>query len=174
MFLYKILDLPQVPNELISQGPMIESYVGWIHKREGRDIFSADHPLYSISDNLKDWLTKNIYANYKKIGIKHAIGSDDHPFIGIHTDATRHYVLQYNLDSAGGLLHYWKEKNQPLIRNQRVNLCDYEQVELVEKCPIPDKTWHIINTMALHSVEGITGTRVNIQLSLDHIPEFCG
>ena len=172
MFLYKLLDLPQVPEELTTHGSMIESYVGWIHKRNGQNLFSADHPLYSISVELTEWINNNIYSNYNKIGIKHAKGSTEHPFIGIHTDATRQYVLQYNLASAGGVLYYWQEHNQPLIRDRRINLCDYEQVTLIEKCEIPDNTWHIINAMALHSVEGITGTRINIQLSLDHVPNF--
>ena len=171
MFLCKILDLPKVPTELVAPGALQESYVGWVHTLEdGSREFSANHPLYHVSEELKSWVNENIYSGYKKIGIKHAEGDPEHPFIGLHTDATRKYVLQYNLDSAGGKLHYWKEHGQPLLRDRRIYLGDYNDVDLVEVVDVPDHTWHLINAMVLHSVEGINGTRVNLQLSLDHAP----
>jgi hypothetical protein len=78
---------------------------------------------------------------------------------------TRNYTLIYNINNANGYIKIWQERGHPLLRNPPGYLVrDYSKLDLVEKIETPNNQWYLLNSAILHSVEGIGGIRVNIQL----------
>jgi hypothetical protein len=176
MWYCKFLDLPAIPDNLINQidtnnpGVIMRDYKGWDHYKDGVAIKSSDNPFYFASAELQEWLALNVCSEFNDVGIRYAYGKADVNTAGIHTDSTRKYVLQYNLDNGGGHLNFWQEKGKPLLRDGRVTINNYNQVDLVESVQTPNNQWYLINAMVLHSVEALVSTRVNVQISLMNNP----
>jgi hypothetical protein len=91
-----------------------------------------------------------------------------------HTDTTRDFVLLYNVDCGGAdtSLCFWQERGQPLRRERMLAVERGPHLELLESIKGPFETWYLMNARVVHSVENMTGMRVNLQVSFDaKIPE---
>jgi hypothetical protein len=129
---------------------------------------SSSNPFYYANTDLEAWVRLRICREFNDMGVRFAFGKPDVNTAGVHTDETRHYVLMYNLDNGGGHLKFWQEKGQPLERDGRYLVTDYSKLDLVETVETPNNRWYLINARVLHSVEGITSTRINVQVSLNN------
>lgn len=90
-----------------------------------------------------------------------------------HCDTTRDFVLLYNLDTGGTTdLCFWKEDGQEIIRPRMTVAPRGPNLELLQKIEGPYEQWYLMNTRVLHSVENMTGVRVNLQVSLKDDSQF--
>jgi hypothetical protein len=173
---YKFLDLPEIPDSLVSNinpsspGALFRDYKGWEHTKSGQKIMATDNPFYHASQELKEWLGENIIREFNDVGVRFAFGGNGKSTAGVHTDATRKFVMQYNLVHADGVLTFWQEKGQPIVRNGRYTVSDYDALVKLDEVFIPNNRWMILDAMVLHSVENLTGTRINVQISLNENP----
>lgn len=176
MFYCKFLDLPQIPLELLTnlsnadKGTMIRDYKGWTHTNNGKEVVSADNPFYSMSAELEQWLQENICNDYNDVGIRYAYGSREKHTAGVHTDQTRRYVLQYLVETGSGVLNFWQEAGHDIVRDGRYTPASFDQLTLLESFDLPTHQWALLNTNILHSVEGLTGNRISVQISLNYNP----
>lgn len=170
----KFLDLPLIPESVLTDVlcslTVMRDYKGWAHTKLNEKILSADNPFYHANDKLTKWLDNNILSSYNDVGIRYARFEDGKTTTGIHTDQTRKFVLQYLLESGNGILNFWKESNQPIVRDGRVTLNSYDNLELLETYHLPEKQWVLLNASILHSVENLTSDRISIQISLNYDP----
>lgn len=167
----KFLDLPRIPEELVKDiqpSEIIRNYVGRDITRYGVAIHTADNPFYRISAELESWIQENICKEYNDVGVRYAYGSPESPTTGIHTDETRRYVLMYNLHNGGGNLNFWQEWGHTVVRDRRVVIDNTEKVLRIDQFETPNNVWYLIDARILHSVENMTSTRINIQVSLDY------
>lgn len=177
MWYCKFLDLPKVPDhfarEILSQEPgeVLRDYQGWVHTKDGRQVMSARNPFYYASEELEQWLKENIVSKYNDVGVRYAHYEPGTTTAGVHTDQTRRYVLQYLLATGNGVLKFWQEKGQPVVRDGRYTSNNYDDLELLESFDIPTGVWILLNTNILHSVEGLSSDRVSVQVSLNDLPD---
>jgi hypothetical protein len=176
----KLLNLPRIPEELIAgidpanPGKVMRFYRGDNYTIDGVEYNTVEHPFCEATPELESWLKENIYPEFNDVGVRFAYGSKDikkyGTSVGIHSDYSRRYVLQYNLQHADGMLTFWKEKNQPVMRTEHVSKVDYNNLEMVESVFLPNHQWAIFDTWVLHSVEELSGIRISVQVSLPMVP----
>ncbi len=86
-----------------------------------------------------------------------------------HTDVTRDFVLLYNIETGGrnSEVCFWQEKGQPLYRERMLAVERGPHLDLVDRIHGPFDCWYIMNTRIIHSVENVSGLRINLQISFD-------
>lgn len=172
----KAVDLPRVPDHFVQEilnnepGQVLREYKGWIHTKNGQEIQSASNPFYYANNELEQWLKENIVAEYNDVGVRYAHFKEGTTTAGIHTDQTRRYVLQYLIKSGNGVLHFWQEQGNEIVRDGRYTPNNYDTLVLLEKFEIPEGQWYLLNTNILHSVEELDSNRISIQISLNYNP----
>lgn len=169
----RFLDLPKIPKELVADikpGELIRNYPGREYVKNGVTRTSAPSPFYRVSPELEQWIKDNICSNYNEVGVRYSYGCTETPSTVIHTDETRSYVLMYNLDNGGGKLDFWQQWGFGLVRQGRHLIDDHEKVLRINQFETPNHCWYMIDARILHSVERMTSTRINIQVSLDYNP----
>ena len=171
---YKFLDLPQIPDHLdLNPGEMMREFKSMEYIKDGKISMTSDVVAYQATTELQTWIKDNIIPEYKDVSIRFQYGGDGRTTTVLHTDKTRKFVLQYNLQHADGILTYWKEEGQPELRPEveiRESGYDYSKLTKLDEVFIPNKQWVLIHTKVLHSVENLTGNRINVQISLDYDP----
>ena len=196
---YKILDLPQLPVELETQvwnrycDPELTQYritsdsylsnrTDLAHKPGPGDVVGKRNGIifpngrgsrYSVPATVEDWVKHNIATDYNDAGIYVIFGDQYHTVLP-HTDQTRVFSLLYLLEPGGNDVHtnFWKEQGHSVHREMKSFGCDYGQLELLHTEQWPLRTWILLNTNILHSVENLTRHRVQFQVSLEHIPDI--
>jgi len=198
MWLYKFLDIPQLPPELeqrvmeLYQTPDRESQLinnnsyanavkpelaGKTHPKDAtaiknnRTVRNSRGFRYRLDSEVYEWLEKNLTSEYTDCGLSVITGPDG--TLIPHTDQTRLYALLYTFDAGGSAVEtvYWQEHNKPLERELREFGSDYSQLDPVERVQFPLRTWVLMNTNVMHSVENLVSDRVQIQMGLNAIPE---
>ncbi len=149
-------------------------YVG-LRKREDWKQQSYDwiQPMAS-NDNVRrhfdsvclDWIRQNIVSDFteKNSGIMFF----DQPQLP-HTDSTRDFVLLYNVETGGEEteLCFWQETGFPLFRARMTTASRGENLKKILTLNGPAGSWYLMNTLVLHSVENMTGLRINLQISFE-------
>lgn len=176
MFLCKFPSLPRIPDDLLmgidsaNPGQLLRDYKGWTHTKNGKEIQSSDNPFFYASAELERWIKQNVCEHFNDVGVRFAYGKPDVNTAGVHTDQTRKYVLQYMIKTGGGNLNFWQQDNEPIQRNGRYTLDSYDELTLLSTVETPEHTWILLNAQVLHSVENLSSTRINVQVSLNYDP----
>jgi hypothetical protein len=68
--------------------------------------------------------------------------------------------------------NFWKEQGYSVHREMKSFGCDYSQLELLHTEQWPLRTWILLNTNVLHSVENLDKQRIQFQVSLDYLPDI--
>ena len=86
-----------------------------------------------------------------------------------HTDSTRDFVLLYNVETGGPdtELCFWQEVGQPIFRQRMTTSERGPHLKKIFSLKGPSQCWYLMNTMVLHSVENVTGLRINWQISFE-------
>jgi hypothetical protein len=118
-----------------------------------------------------EWIKKNITTEYMNSSLMYCPGDPDRPSTGAHTDFTRDFILMYNVFTGGpdAKLCFWKEKDQPVIRDRAVEIGEFNKLELIDSVTGPENMWYLANGRILHSTENLTSLRLNFQISFDTI-----
>lgn len=171
MFLYKLLDYPKVPSELLTQfvpGEKIGEYPSRLCS-DGNTTFNTSAGVWFYADNaINSWVKANIDVDIDKVGVRYQYATDNMSRHGVHSDATRDYALIYVAEPGGSEseLVFWQQEKQPLETESVVLISDYSSIKPFEVIKIPQGSWYIVNGRVLHSVEKITSTRVTLQVNL--------
>jgi hypothetical protein len=196
---YKILDLPQIPNEIEAllwqryQDPDLAQYKytsnNYLNRRpelehkpgpgdvvgikNGATFPNGRGARYAVDQSVGTWVQENITASYNDVGL-YVIFGDQYNTVLPHTDQTRGISLLYLLDPGGNNVttKFWKEHGHGIHREMKSFGCDYAQLELLHTEQWPLRTWILLNTNILHSVENLTSQRLQFQISLDYFPDI--
>lgn len=194
---YKILNVPALPEELEQQvwnryrDPELTQYRitsdSYLNKRselshkpgpgdvvghrEGTVFPNGRGARYSVPTVVEDWIKKHITQDYNDAGIYVIFGDQYHTVLP-HTDQTRVLSLLYLLEPGGDNTHtdFWQEVGQDVHREMKTFGNDYSRLKLLLSERWPLRTWILLNTNVLHSVEELTRHRVQFQVSLEYEP----
>jgi hypothetical protein len=184
-WLFKKVSLPHVPEYLIEMAS--EESAPGIGDQGG--IYSTPYQLdgwkgqsyaaprivrKSFDERFTEWVKENITENFQIAGIMVCEGTPDTPSTGAHSDLTRDFALIYTATPGGDHtdISFWKEENNPVWRGRGVRVSDFSSLEFVESFPTPVRHWYLLNVGVLHSVENLSGKRVNFQVSFEgELPE---
>jgi hypothetical protein len=77
--------------------------------------------------------------------------------------------MLYNVLDSGGEFVFWQEEGCPITRSflERQVKKDYSKLKEICRFKPPVKTWYLINSQVIHSVENLTGKRINLQFNLE-------
>jgi hypothetical protein len=181
-----IPDLPKPPVELIGGidfstrpeneefSPDSSRYLGikqrsdW--KKQQYDwiqpMASNKNVRHHFNEEFTDWIRHNITPEFQFSNS--GVMFFNEPQLP-HTDTTRDFVLLYNVASGGSetTLCFWQEREQPLRRERMLALERGPHLTLIDSIMGPFDTWYLMNARVVHSVENMTGVRVNLQVSFD-------
>ena len=196
-WLYKVLDLPQVPehieqqlwehyrspafdeyrytsNSFLNDNPQLAHKPGpgdVIGKRNGDTFPNGRGARYTLPKQAEEWVRRNILDEFNDTGLYVIFGDKYHTVLP-HTDQTRVLSLLYLLDPGGENTHtnFWKEDGYSVHREMKTFGTDYDKLELINTQRWPLRTWVLLNTNILHSVEELTRHRIQLQVSLNYEP----
>jgi hypothetical protein len=147
MFL-KYLDLPKVPNELLSEiDKIITSSNDELDKFTG--FAYTPLKLYPITGPLLDWIKQNVPIEFGSCIHVHVITDT----LVIHKDfQTNKYKINYIFDTGGDnvLTHFYDD-----------------QQTLLESHKIKSGCWHQFDGQVYHNVTGVNKPRIAITLGTD-------
>jgi hypothetical protein len=195
---YKILDVPALPTELEDllwtryHSPDLDQYKytsdhylnrrpEFAHKpgpgdvvglRHGQEFPNGRGARYQLDSIFDDWVIEHITNDFIDTGIYVIFGDRYHTVIP-HTDQTRNFSLLYLLEPGGDNTHtdFWIEHGQSIHREMKTFQGDYSRLTPCLSVKWPLRTWILLNTNILHSVEELSSPRIQFQVSLDRIPD---
>lgn len=169
MFLFQYLDqLPSIPADLIKDPANFsnESHMWTAMSREvktnNKPIKNLKYTRWELSDSLKHWVHANISNQIDQLGFQISAATDASSTHLCHTDSyPRKWVLNYIVDPGGQNVwtHFYKENNQPLIRDHLVRPTDMTQLEKLYSVKIEPGRWWLLNGLVLHDVTGVETQR---------------
>ena len=159
--------LPQVPESItakIFSGEPYSSGYPQIVQKDGKSWTSGAHRRWLASDELVNWIKKNIVEGWQDLGI----GYTEPPCHAPHIDYTRFYVLQYIIESGGdnvATVFYEPAGYKVDITRPRPYINNYDQLNEVYRIVQRPKTWTLLASHSnIHGVENIQSKRYAIQI----------
>jgi len=198
MWLYKYIDAPQLPADLeakvlaLYQDPdrearrinsnsyadaMKPDLAGRLHPkdvvavRNGKSYRNSRGFRYTLAQEVLDWIHQHLTDQYTDCGLSVIHGPDG--LLAPHTDQTRRFAVLYTFDAGGPEVRtvYHQEQGHSVERELRVFGTDYSRLTQVHAVQFPLRTWVIMNTNVLHSVENLISDRVQIQFGTNSVPD---
>lgn len=131
----------------------------------------ATHRRRPVSAEFETWVRQNIVTDFIDAGVSYAAGG---PTSGAHTDISRDFSLIWLLDPGGddAALGIWRHRDpkMPLVWDRHVNFFDSDDLVNLAILPGNPGGWYLLNAKILHSVEGLSRSRVGLQVSLQNDP----
>jgi hypothetical protein len=198
MWLYKFIDAPELPPELeakvmtLYNDPNRESQrinsndyandmkpdlAGRLHPKDvvaikdGKSYRNSRGFRYTLDQQVSDWIHKHLSDQYTDCGLSVIHGPDG--LLAPHTDQTRRFAVLYTFDTGGADVRtaFYQEHGYPVERELREFGTDYDRLKEVHAVQFPLRTWVIMNTNVLHSVENLVSDRIQIQFGLNEVPD---
>ena len=181
MILFQYLDdLPPVPNDIVSniltnvRSQQIDHAVP--HRNidlKDRTVKNVVYNRHRATDELINWIRKNISINYESLGVQIQDPNPDNQRHFPHTDTSpRHWVLNYNIQPGGGnvITSWYQENGYPVLREGTTRPKDVDQLELIQSVCVEPFRWHLLNTQVLHGVENIEHSRIAVTVGFETNP----
>jgi len=205
--LYKLPDLPKVPQHLVDEAllmiqdedniayatPTVGPYAGiysqvrskttWIDQTDGSKKRSAAYSRYMASQELIEWLKQNIHSdigrddpNFTMVIASVGIQIFEHNFPGEaltfkpHIDGPRgDYVLNYVIEAGGDSVYtkWYRAEGQPVLRPEHrkgLYLTSMKSLVLLDQVVVPQGSWSLVESRAIHTVDNLTSRRVSISI----------
>ncbi len=169
-------DLPKLPDDL--RQAVIDNKEEFINYTtykdgEGRKVLKNGELVTSTSfrirkspEDIIKWVQENITKNFIHVGSTES--DPDKTLCGPHIDLSRNYTIIYPIRTGGEavatVFYRAKSGGNPLDHPQ--HYLDYNELEEIDRVVIPVETWCVVNSKCIHSVEGITGRRLTLQIGL--------
>ena len=172
----KELSLPKPPLNLIdlarSKSSLYAEYQGHrfpLNDWRGESYVAPAIVRKFFDQKFIDWANENVTTDFDMAGIMTCDGDLATPSTGAHTDKTRDLALIYTVLPGGDntSIAFWKEKGFPTYRDRGIPIGDYNSLELIAEYPTPIDCWYLLNSRVLHSVEHMSSSRINLQLSFE-------
>lgn len=160
------LPLPNVPAHLIEQAIGISNdntAIAIYRETEEPGKFCLRHS----SKELLNWVHENISDRIKTVWVQTIKGGNFGPHIdgpGRTSGSRRYFNLMYIIDPGGDnvLTHFYK----PIDSNiGDKTVFSNDEVVLKETFHYKPNTWNLMTNQEIHSVEGVTGTRLGLSIS---------
>lgn len=189
-FFYKELDLPPIPEELITTLPTTGSGLtaedigyGYHHFKDGVEIHACTYQWGRINTGpLLSWLKENIppiqahLENSAAVvpGVFMQTTTPRRPEGGahiVHSDIRRIAGLNYHWSLGGDAVvnRWYKEKNKPLLRRKMhpgwqsdTGHVKYDDLETMAEVITKKNCWYLINVACLHDVQNIMSARQGV------------
>ena len=171
------LPLPQVPQSIIDRLKLVMDSQTPIFTINNSSSFE----IRTIPEDIISWTRDNITKDAEKVFLQTIDnGSSFVPHIDPITPSgqIRYYNLLYLIDTGGENVEtcFYETTSEDLIkcRATHVYKFPYSDVKLISKKAFKKNTWNLMNNQCIHSVEGITRTRMKLSLSFysKDFPEF--
>lgn len=129
-----------------------------------KPMASNNNVRHHFKQEYLDWIRKNITAEFDESNS--GVMFFDTPQLP-HTDTTRKFVLLYNVETGGpdASLVFWQQENHPILRERGLAVERDATLKELERINGPKVCWYLMNTQVLHSVEGVSERRLNLQIS---------
>lgn len=137
--------------------------------RNGEYVGNSRALRYTMDQEVVDWIKANITDTWTDTGL--SICKGETGSMTPHTDYTRNYALLYNIQTGHADTCFWQENGKPVHRELREFSYNYDELKLLGSTKFPPRSWVLLNTCILHSVEGIKDHRVQVQLGVNEIPK---
>lgn len=184
MELYKFLpQLPPIPDDIFNSVDLdrkpTEMEIGYYRTRNLKNWYGKDmNSLVNIRtkhDAFESWVKTNIIENIIDAGVNYVVYTREdgtQGSTGAHTDGIRNYTVIYNIKTGGAnaCTCYWQERGEDLVRPPKTQGEDLSKLIYWDSIFIPERTWCLLDTRVLHSVEHLTSTRISFQISLNEHP----
>lgn len=162
------LPFPQVPESIIDK--LREVMVN--QKSIFTIVNNSSFEIRTITDEITDWVRQNITLDVEKVFLQTlGKGSCFVPHLDPITPSkqVRHYNLMYVFETGGDNVEtcFYETEPNALEKCAAVGVYkfSYEEVKLISKVRFEKNTWNLMNNQCIHSVEGITGTRMGLSVS---------
>lgn len=160
------LPFPNVPDHLIEQAIRISydnAAISIFRKTDANGRFCLRHS----SDELLAWARENISDQIKTVWVQSIKGGNFGPHIdgpGRTSGSRRYFNLMYIINPGGEkvLTHFYKPVDANIGDK---TVFDYNEVTLAETFQYKNNTWNLMNNQEIHSVEGVTDTRLGLSIS---------
>jgi hypothetical protein len=178
---YKLLpQLPHVPDEIFHSVDLerkpTDMEIGYYRTRKlknwyGREIDSLVN-IRTKHNAFEKWVHENIVKDTIDAGVNYVVYDREDGLqgsTGAHTDGIRNFTVIYNIKTGGpnATTCYWQEHDQDLLRPPKTQGEDLSKLMYWDGIFIPERTWCLLDTRVLHSVEHLTSTRISFQISLN-------
>lgn len=171
---YRILDLPEIPQELIDMtldsvdNSGLSNYLTNIMRPMSDS--NKKYPRTALLPQVEVWLRENIIKDAIKYEIAVSVDDNGAERLFPHTDRAREFTLMYLLQTGGDQHKTVFYESKTIKDIDRMMSFDYSDLIEVDSIAVPLKKWTILNAQAIHSVENIPYTRIAIQISIDYNP----
>ena len=163
----KQLDLKRIPSELETLTTSDEAFrnTPWLVHKNGEYKPSGHYQRCDVKPELVTWINENVANEYLHVSACQMYGEEHN---APHTDTTRDYTLIYLVDLGGENVKtvFYQEQDQPLYRPRHCHP-DYDGLVVLHEVELELRTWYLLNSRIVHSVEGISGVRKSIQVGFD-------
>lgn len=138
----------------------------WNHQEYNwiKPMASNNNVRHHFKQEYLDWIKENITDTFDESNS--GVMFFDTPQLP-HTDTTRKFVLLYNVETGGpdASLVFWQENGYPVHRERGLAVERGNHLTELERINGPTGCWYLMNTQVLHSVEGVSERRLNLQIS---------
>lgn len=165
----KFFNFPKLPTDLVSNmkpGKLVRPFPGRICSIHGEQFETSSGELYYASDELDQWVRKNIPVDVDIVYIRYQYGNTSQSSHGAHCDVSRGHALLYTIDNADGYLQFWQDPAQSIESTQGYVAHDYSNLKKLEEVQTPSGEWYLVNGQIIHSVEALTRTRITLQVNI--------
>lgn len=158
-------------ESLVSSGIVDLAYKNRTVLKDGVEHKSRIQERFFISEEWESWVKENIIAEFSETSGRINVGEPGSTLHGAHTDGPI-YRLFYLVTSGGDCVEtvYYLDPAQPILHATTAPRVTghYNMDELIEidRTQFPVGQWILHNGYVLHGVENITGTRININVTI--------
>lgn len=168
-FLYKVLDLPPFPDHLKPDFEEIKNRkTDWVAEprsatRNGEVIVNSLYDRFTVSDEITQWVRDNISSDFCNVGLSFLHrGTINLP----HRDFTRDFTLTWIFETGGEDVRtiWWQQQGHELLREPGTYPTTWDDLEYLDHAVLKPGKWSLLNASCLHSIEGLTGPRISLQV----------
>jgi hypothetical protein len=181
VFLYGEVDLPKVPDALLStlhQCPqekhVVDTGYGKTFYKDTRKLNNSIYDRYIVDHQpLIAWMKNTVPAwrESEAVALQKQLpqGLDKDTVFPVHHDVRRMFALNYILTTGGDSVttSWFKDVNQPLVRSltKQINMqtdtgpVEYKDLEFLSCMICEPHKWYLIRTNILHDVDHVDGVR---------------
>jgi hypothetical protein len=168
-------NLPKLPDHL--RQAIIDNQREFINYNnykvgEGRKVLKNGDLIPSTSfrirrgpEDVMKWIQENITKNFDHVGTTES--EPDKELCGPHIDLKRNYTAIYPIRTGGENVStvFYRLKSLENPMNKQYYL-DYNELEEIDRVVVPLETWCVLNSKCIHAVEGLTSSRLTLQIGL--------
>jgi hypothetical protein len=133
----------------------------------GEKIVGGRYRGDEADESLQSWVRENIGDDLAPKARVRIASHGEQGYISVpHSDASRDWSLLYLLNLGGDNVEtiFWQEQNQPLRRPNATFPQAYDTLIELERAKFPMRTWVLLDSLVVHSIENMTNLRIAIQV----------